>query len=105
MFDPVLVILLKIPCNAFWSSWLFTCFVFFGEEKDKHNKPFILFRPGLIQFLEKMKNLFEIVLYTLKPISYAEPIVRTIEENKFYFEHKIYRNNISNYSSIWKSSF
>ena len=55
------------------------------------NEKIVLYRPGLFSFLEKMRSLYELVLYTLKPAEHSEPIVREIESKTIYFDHKIYR--------------
>ena len=46
-------------------------------------KVFTLIRPGALQFLEKMSNLYEIVIFTASLNQYANPLLDIIDKNNF----------------------
>ena len=51
-------------------------------------------RPYLFQFLNSIKNYYEIIIFTSGTKDYADPILDTIEENKEkYFSYRLYRES------------
>ena len=66
----------------------------FNNIHNIKNKKLTL-RPGLINFLEKMKKIYEIILFTFSPKEYADSIVDVIEKDEKYFEHKLYVQHAS----------
>ena len=51
-------------------------------------------RPYLFQFLNSIKNYYEIIIFTAGTQDYADPILDIIEENKEkYFSYRLYREN------------
>ena len=51
-------------------------------------------RPYLFQFLNSIKNYYEIIIFTAATQDYADPILDSIEENKEkYFSYRLYREN------------
>ena len=60
----------------------------------KANKGFILLlRPGLIEFLEKMKNMCELILFSFGTSNYVDSIINVIEKDEKYFEYILDRNH------------
>ena len=60
----------------------------------KANKGFILLlRPGLIEFLEKMKNICELILFSFGTSNYVDSIINVIEKEEKYFEYILDRNH------------
>jgi Dullard-like phosphatase family protein len=51
------------------------------------------FRPGLDYFLLRMKNLYEIIVFTSATKEYADPIENSIEQNEKYFDARLYRHH------------
>ena len=51
------------------------------------------FRPGLFEFLEQVSNYYEIVVFTAATKDYANPIIDAIEQNKIYFDYRLYREH------------
>ena len=51
------------------------------------------FRPGIDYFLLKMKNFFEIIVFTSATQEYADPIIDCIEQNEKYFDARLYRQH------------
>jgi Dullard-like phosphatase family protein len=66
----------------------------FNNIHNIKNKKLTL-RPGLINFLEKMKKIYEIILFTFSPNDYADSIIDVIEKDEKYFEHKLYVQHAS----------
>ena len=66
----------------------------FNNTHNIKNKKLTL-RPGLINFLEKMKKIYEIILFTFSPNDYADSIIDVIEKDEKYFEYKLYVQNAS----------
>ena len=61
----------------------------FNNVHNIKNKKLTL-RPGLFNFLDRMKKIYEIILFTFSPTEYASPIIELIEKDEKYFEHKLY---------------
>lgn len=52
----------------------------------------IQLRPGLMHFLNKIKSKYHIIVFTSSSKNYAEPILKFIDENNYYFSMRIYQN-------------
>ena len=57
------------------------------------NKNTLIMRPGLIEFLRKMRLLYELVLFSFGTCEYVDNIVNIIEKKEKFFEHILYRNH------------
>ena len=62
------------------------------ELENEMHDIFILFRPGLQQFLEKMGKIFEIVIFTASISSYADPLLDIIDKNNLC-KYRLYREH------------
>ena len=51
------------------------------------------FRPGLDIFLDKMKNYYELIIFTSATEKYADVIINEIENKKQIFDYRLYRKN------------
>ena len=56
-----------------------------------------LIRPYCFQFLEEMKKIFEIVIFTAATKDYADSILDVIDPNNKYIDHRLYRSHTSIY--------
>ena len=65
----------------------------FKIDPNQDNKGLLKFRPGLDYFLLKMKNFYEIVVFTSATQEYADPIENCIEQNEKYFDARLYRQH------------
>ena len=65
----------------------------FQINPNEENKGLLKFRPGLDYFLLKMKNLYEIIVFTSATQEYADPIEDCIEQNEQYFDARLYRQH------------
>jgi RNA polymerase II subunit A small phosphatase-like protein len=59
------------------------------------NKPHminVLIRPYVQEFLKKMSNLYEIIIFTASVPQYANPLLDKLDKNK-YIHHRLYRQH------------
>ena len=62
------------------------------ELENEIHDIFILVRPGMQQFLEKMGKIFEIVIFTASISSYADPLLDIIDKNNLC-KYRLYREH------------
>ena len=55
----------------------------------------IILRPGLKEFLHRMKKIYELILFTSATHEYVDPIVNFIEKNEKFFNYILYRKHLS----------
>ena len=70
------------------------------SDNDKFlNNPFassiLILRPGLIDFLKKMKQIYELIIFSSGTLDYIMPIIKIIEKKGKFFEYILYRKHIS----------
>ena len=65
----------------------------FKIDQNKENKGVLKIRPGLIPFLLKMKQFYEIIVFTSATKEYADPIEDAIEQDEKYFDERLYRDH------------
>ena len=70
----------------------------FNNNHNTKNKKLTL-RPGLFNFLDRMKKIYEIILFTFSSPEYANPIIELIEKDEKYFEHKLYIQHASYFNN------
>ena len=59
------------------------------------NKKIIIFRPYLLEFLQEMKPLFELILFSSNTPDNVDPIVDLIQKDQKYFDYILYRQHIT----------
>ena len=64
----------------------------------------LILRPGLINFLKKMKQIYELILFSFTLPEYTLPILHVIEENEKFFEHILYVQNAKYYKGDYVKS-
>ena len=62
---------------------------------NNNNLMELVLRPGLIDFLQKMKKLYELILFSLGTNEYVSPIIKNIEKKEKFFEHILYREHVT----------
>ena len=62
---------------------------------NKNNLIPLILRPGLIDFLHKMKQIFELILFSSGTSEYVTPIIKHIEKKEKFFEHILYRQHVT----------
>ena len=67
----------------------------FRMSQYDQKKATLLFRPGLIQFLNRIYPLFDLVVWTVATKEYADFILDYIEKERKYFSARLYREHAS----------
>ena len=63
---------------------------------SKNNKKrTLIIRPYLYEFLNRMKKIYELILFSFGTPEYVDPIINIIEKKEKYFEYKLYRQHAS----------
>ena len=75
------------------------CLVLDIDETIVHtiNLPFgnyFLLRPGVINFLEEISKLYEIIIFTSSPKTYADSILNKIDEDNKFISHRLYKEHV-----------
>ena len=65
----------------------------FKLEPNEENKGTIRFRPYLDSFLQKVKEKYEIIVFTSGTQDYADPLEDAIEQDEKYFDARLYRQH------------
>ena len=50
-------------------------------------------RPGINEFLEEVGKYYELIIFTTATQEYADVLIDSIEEDKIYFDHRLYREH------------
>ena len=60
---------------------------------ETKNKGILRLRPGLYEFLLKVKNNYELIIFTSATKEYADPLINSIEKKIKYFDFRLYRQH------------
>ena len=60
---------------------------------SKSKRKVMILRPYLHEFLKKMRNLYELILFSFGTSEYVDPIINIIEKKEKYFEYRLYRQH------------
>ena len=60
---------------------------------DEENEGLLQIRPGVVPFLEKVGQYYELIVFTAATQEYGDLLIDAIEENNLYFEHRFYRQH------------
>ena len=63
------------------------------DNYNSNKKSTLIFRPGLLDFLCKMKPLYELVLFSFGTKEYVNHILTIIEKKEKFFEYVLYRQH------------
>lgn len=66
------------------------------EIEDQVHKVYVLKRPGVDTFLQKMGPLFELVIFTASLSKYADPVLDLLDSTKV-LHHRLFREACTNY--------
>jgi Dullard-like phosphatase family protein len=70
-------------------------------ENDSSEKGKLIFRPGLLPFLNKVFPLFDLILWTSGQKDYADDIINKIEKDKKFFSVRLYREHATYKNKIY----
>ena len=65
--------------------------IHFKANPNNEESGTIKIRPYLYQFLDRIKKYYELVVFTAATQEYADPIINALEQNKKYFDYRLYR--------------
>ena len=65
--------------------------IHFKPNPNNEESGTIKIRPFLMEFLEKIKEYYELVVFTAATQEYADPIINALETNKKFFDYRLYR--------------
>ena len=68
----------------------FTFPVHLGEERYD---VYVYVRPGAVEFLEKMQELYEVVVFTASQKMYAEKLLNILDPQRRYIRHRLFRDS------------
>jgi len=66
------------------------------EIEEQVHKVYVLKRPGVDQFLQKLGPMFEIVVFTASLAKYADPVLDLLDSTKVV-HHRLFRDACTNY--------
>ena len=67
--------------------------VHFKMNGEEENEGLLQIRPGVVPFLEKVGQYYELIVFTAATQEYGDLLIDAIEENNLYFEHRFYRQH------------
>ena len=65
----------------------------FKLNREQNDEGVLKLRPNLYKFLDNVMEYYEIILFTEASQSYIDLLINALEENKKYFEYKLYRQH------------
>ena len=67
--------------------------VHFKETIDGEGGGILRIRPGINDFLEQVGKYYELIVFTTATQDYADLLIDAVEEDKIYFDHRLYREH------------
>jgi len=67
--------------------------VHFKEKMEGEVGGILRIRPGLKEFLDEVGKYYELIIFTTATQDYADSLIDAIEEDKIYFDHRLYRGH------------
>jgi Dullard-like phosphatase family protein len=67
--------------------------VHFKVNPENESEGVLKVRPGVMEFLDDVDKYYELIIFTCATQDYANLLIDAIEENKIYFEHRLYRQH------------
>eukprot|EP00996_Jenningsia_fusiforme_P000388 NODE_1332_length_1581_cov_57.500653_g1196_i0.p1 GENE.NODE_1332_length_1581_cov_57.500653_g1196_i0~~NODE_1332_length_1581_cov_57.500653_g1196_i0.p1 ORF type:complete len:358 (+),score=47.82 NODE_1332_length_1581_cov_57.500653_g1196_i0:253-1326(+) len=71
------------------------------ELKNSVHHAYVLKRPGVEEFLRRMSDLFEVVIFTASLQEYADPLLDELETCGVKFHHRLFREHCVNANGIY----
>ena len=67
--------------------------VHFKVNPENESEGVLRVRPGIVEFLDSIDPYYELIVFTAATQEYADLLIDAVEENKIYFEHRLYRQH------------
>ena len=65
------------------------------KEKENDEEGVIRIRPGINELLDEVGKYYELIIFTTAAQDYADALIDAVEEEKIYFDHRLYRDHCS----------
>ena len=66
----------------------------FNLNINNNNEGIVDIRPGATKFLDDISEFYELIVFNEGEQQYSDLLIDSLEENKIYFEHRLYREHI-----------
>ena len=66
---------------------------YFKVNPEDDNEGVLKVRPGIYDFLESLGKFYELIVFTAATQDYADLLIDNIEENRIYFDYRLYRQH------------
>ena len=63
------------------------------KEQVNGGEGILRIRPGINEFLDEVGKYYELIIFTTATQDYADLLIDAIEEDKIYFDHRLYRDH------------
>ena len=70
-----------------------------GSSEGKSSRVVMFLRPGVFEFLRRLTNFAEVVLFTAGVPAYAEPLANALDPARKFFSARLYRHDTVN--TVW----
>ena len=66
----------------------------FNININSNNEGIVDIRPGTIKFFDDISEYYELIVFNEGEQKYTDLLIDSLEENKIYFEHRLYREHV-----------
>ena len=67
--------------------------IHFKPKQNGEDGGILRIRPGINEFLEEIEKYYELIIFTTSTQDYADALIDAIEEDKIYFDYRLYREH------------
>ena len=67
--------------------------IYFKTKNNGEEGGILRVRPGINSFLDEIGKYYELIIFTTATQEYADTLIDAVEEDKIYFDHRLYREH------------
>ena len=67
--------------------------IHFKPKQNGEDGGILRIRPGINEFLDEVGKYYELIIFTTATQDYADALIDAVEEDKIYFDHRLYREH------------
>jgi len=67
--------------------------IYFKTKNNGEERGILRVRPGINEFLDEVGKYYELIIFTTATQEYADALIDAVEEDKIYFDHRLYREH------------
>ena len=67
--------------------------IYFKTKNTGEERGILRVRPGINEFLDEVGKYYELIIFTTATQEYADALIDAVEEDKIYFDHRLYREH------------